>query len=87
MEAEVPSFFLSVSPFRVLGRTIVIKLIHLMNLSGLLRIHKLSRHHVLDLLMKAIAHHALVTNAQDPIVILETLVSVSNPIIIRRMLH
>jgi hypothetical protein len=84
METQVPSFFLSIGPFRVLGRTLVINhLIHLMNLSGLLLVQNLSMtwHHVLEMLGKALAHHALVVYAHDPVEVLKTLVIVSLPII------
>ena len=88
MEAQVPSFFLSIGPFWILSRALMINhLIHLMNLSGLLLVHNLSMtgHHVLHVLGKALAHQALVVDAHNPIVILETLVIVSLPII--WMLH
>ena len=61
METQVPSFFLSIGPFWVLSRTLVINhLIHLMNLSGLLLVQNLSMtwQHVLEMLRKALAHHA-----------------------------
>jgi hypothetical protein len=84
MEAQVPSFFLSIGPFWVLSRTLVINhLIHLMNLCGLLRVQHLtmSWHHVLEVLRKALSHQALVVHSYNPIVILKTLVIVSLPII------
>ena len=84
METQVPSFFLSIGPFWVLSRTLVINhLIHLMNLSGLLLVQNLSMtwQHVLEMLRKALAHHALVVYAHDPIEVLKTLVIVSLPII------
>lgn len=84
MEAQVPSFFLSVGPFWVLGRTLVIDhLVHLLNLSGLLRVQKLATwHHVLKMLRKALAHHTLVVHSHHGVVVLETLVVVSLPIIV-----
>jgi hypothetical protein len=63
-------------------------LIHLMNLSGLLRVQNLPMtwQHVLEMLGKALAHHALVVYAHDTVEVLKTLVIVSLPII-RWMLH
>jgi hypothetical protein len=87
MEAQVPSFFLSIRPFWVLSRSLLINhLIHLLNLSGLLRVQNLAMtgHHVLKVLGEPTAHQALVNNA---IVILKTLVIVSLAIIGWVLLH
>jgi hypothetical protein len=81
MEAQVPSFFLSIGPFWVLSRSLMINhRIHLLNLSGLLLVQNLAMagHHVLKVLGEPTGHQALVNNA---IVILKTLVIVSLPII------
>lgn len=85
METEVPSFFLSVGPFRVLSRTLVINhLIHLLNLCGLLLVQNLpmTAHHVAKLLRNALAHQALVAHSHHAVEVLKTLVIVSLPIIV-----
>lgn len=84
MKAEVPGFFLSVGPFWVACRILVIHhLGHLLKLSSLLRVQKLATgHHVLEMLMEALAHHALVVHSHHGVVVLETLVVVSLPIIV-----
>lgn len=84
METQVPSFFLSIGSFWVLGRTFVINhLIHLLNLSGLLGVQNLSVtwHHVLEMLRKALAHQALVVHSHHAVEVLKTLVIVSLPTI------
>lgn len=84
MKAEVPCFFLSVGPFWVACRILVIHhLGHLLKLSSLLRVQKLATgHHVLEMLMEALAHHDLVVHSHHGVVVLETLVVVSLPIIV-----